>query len=271
MSETTVNVGQPSPERSADCASAELRRLERQRGMQPDHRTWGARNIGEVERVLSVGAGVGMALCGLTSGKARGLLATLLGGGLIYRGLTGHCAFYEAMGIDTAERKPTTAVPAHQGCKIERTITVRRSAHELYDFWRYIGNFPKVMRHLKSVEPREGSRTHWIAHGLAKDLQWDAEILNRRDDGLIAWRSLPGGDVETAGSIRFKPLGDDRGTKVTVSLKYNPPGGKIAARIANWLGAGLDEEVAEDLRRFKRVMESGDVPAPDGQPVGTNG
>jgi uncharacterized membrane protein len=266
MSETSAN--QALPDASAGRPSAELWRLERTRGMQPDHRAWGPKNVGDLERVLSVGAGLGMALCGLSSGKARGLLVTLLGGGLIYRGLTGHCACYEALGIDTAERKPATAVPARQGCKVEQSITVGRTPHELYDFWRYLDNFPKVMRHLRSVEPREGNRTHWVARGLARDVEWDAEILNKRDDGLIAWRSLPGGDVETAGSIRFQPQDDGRNTRVTVSLKYNPPGGRIAARVADWLGDGLEEEVLEDLRNFKHVMETGQLPASFRQPAG---
>ena len=99
-------------------------------------------------------------------------------------------------------------------------------------------------------------------------VEWDAEIFNERDKELIAWRSLPGGDIETAGSVHFQPLGEGRGTAVNVSMKYNPPGGKLGDAVASLLGSGLARQIKDDLHRFKSIMEAGEFPSTEGQPRG---
>jgi uncharacterized membrane protein len=220
-------------------------------------------NVGDSERVLSVAAGLGLGLLGLARGRLSGLAMTATGAALVWRGYTGRCQCYQALGINTAKRKPATAVPAQQGCKLERTIIVDKSPADLYQFWRKLENLPRVMRHLKSVETCDNQRSHWVATGaLGKDVEWDAEIINERENEMIAWRSLPGGDVETAGSVHFKPLASGSGTEVAVSMKYNPPAGKVGARIVSLLGAGLEDKLDEDLNTFKQVMETGMPAAP---------
>lgn len=238
------------------------------RGLYADHEaaesgSCGFQNVGNLERALSVGAGLGLALKGLGRGKAAGLLLTTIGAGLVWRGLTGRCHTYAALGIDTSEHNSATTIPAQQGVKIERTIVVDRSPSELYQFWRRLDNLPQVMQHLKYVETIDSLHSHWKAEGaLGADVEWDAEIINDREDELIAWRSLPGGDVDTAGSVRFRALEHGNGTEVTLSMKYNPPAGKLGARIASLLGEGLEDKLDEDLRRFKEVMETGLPAAP---------
>jgi uncharacterized membrane protein len=223
-------------------------------------------NVGETERLISAVGGSVLLLAGIARGK---LLLSLFGGALIYRGWKGHCYCFEALGIDTAEHPQATAVPAQQGVKVEKSIAVNRSADELYSFWRSLENLPRVMRHLERVEVLDGNRSRWVAKGpLGKSLQWEAEIINEREPELIAWRSLPNSEVETAGSVHFQPLGHDRGTAVVVSLKYNPPSGKIGATIASLLGNGLEQELDEDLRQFKSTMEAGEVPTTEGQSRG---
>jgi uncharacterized membrane protein len=193
----------------------------------------------------------------------KGLALSAAGAGLLWRGITGRCQCYAALGINTAEHNPATAIPAKQGYKLERTITVNRPASELYRFWRRLENLPHVMRHLKDVESIDSQRSHWKAEGaLGKDVEWDAEILNERENEMIAWRSLPGGDVDTAGSIHFRPLSHNGGTEVTLSMKYNPPAGKVGAQLATLFGEGLEKKLDEDLRRFKQVMETGMAAAP---------
>jgi uncharacterized membrane protein len=221
-------------------------------------------NVGGMERVLSVAAGLGLAASGLKRGRASGLLLTTLGAGLAWRGISGFCQLYDALGINTTEHNPATAVPAQQGCKIERTIVVNRSPSELYQFWRRFDNLPQVMRHLKYVETIDDDHSHWKAEGaFGADVEWDAEIINERENELIAWRSMPGGDIDTAGSVHFRPLGRDGSTEVTVSMKYNPPAGKLGARAATLFGEGLEDKLDEDLCRFKEVMETGLPAAPD--------
>jgi uncharacterized membrane protein len=230
-----------------------------QRGYEPAQACLGNQNVGETERAISVASGVGLAVIGLMRGRWDGLLLGALGGGLVWRGLTGRCQVYAALGIDTAKQSgnsPAIGVPAQQGEKVERAITVRRTPAEVYQFWRNLENLPQVMSHLQSVTALDSSRSRWIAKGpLGQELEWEAEIWNERENELIAWRSLPGGDVDTAGSIHFKPSTQPGYCDVTVSMKYNPPAGKVGARIAHWLGDGLEPKIAEDLQRFKKAME----------------
>jgi uncharacterized membrane protein len=227
-------------------------------------------NVGEVERWGSIAAGALLVLGGLTRGRSGGLLMGLIGAGLLHRGITGHCYAYDALGMDTAEHNPATAVPAREGVKVEHSIAVFAPAERLFSFWRDVENLPRVMRHLKRVDALDRQRSHWVAHGpLGIAVEWDAEIFNERENELIAWRSLPGGDIETAGSIHFRPLAEGRGTMITISMKYNPPGGKVGEAIASLLGSGLEQEVADDLRRFKCEMESAHPSAAANPPLGS--
>jgi uncharacterized membrane protein len=221
------------------------------------------KNISETERLVSMGAGAGMVVLGLVRGRLSGLLLSGLGGALVWRGYTGRCQCYAALGIDTAEHNPATAVPAQQGQRVEKTITIRRSPDDLFRFWRKLENLPQIMANVKHVQQRDSQRSHWVAIGpLGKELQWDAEIHNERANEMIAWRSLPGGDIDTAGSIHFRPAEQAGLTEVTLSMKYNPPAGKVGARLADLIGDGLEQKLDEDLQRFKKLMESAGAGAP---------
>jgi uncharacterized membrane protein len=227
-------------------------------------------NISQTERWVSTIGGSTLLAAGLVRGKLCGLLMTLCGGALVYRGMTGHCHAYDALGIDTAEHPEATAVPAQTGVKVEKTIIVNRSAKDLYAFWRDVENLPSVMNHLEEVEANDATHSHWWAKGpMGKLVEWEAEIFNEREGEFIAWRSLPGSDIDTAGSVHFKSLGNDRGTAITVSLKYNPPAGKVGASIASLLGNGLEQQLDHDLRHFKSVLEAGESPRTAGQPRGS--
>jgi uncharacterized membrane protein len=162
-----------------------------------------------------------------------------------------------------------TAVPAQYGVKVEQSFTINRPARELFDYWRKLENLPRIMRHLKSVEETDGCHSHWVAQGpMGTEVSWDAIIHNEDDGRMIAWRSLPGSQVDTAGSVHFNERPHGRGTEMRVSLKYNPPGGQIGAAIASLLGSSAEQEIKEDLRRFKQMMEPGEIATTDGQPHG---
>jgi uncharacterized membrane protein len=217
-------------------------------------------NVGRMEQYVSLGIGAALGLAGLSRGKLGGLLLTAGGAGLIYRGLTGHCSVYAALGLNSAEHAEGVAVPAQQGEHVEKAIAINRSPADLFAFWRDVSNLPQVMRHVTSVEALDSQRSRWTAEGpFGMQVCWEAEIFQEEPDELIAWRSLPGGDVDTAGSVRFQPLGHDRGTEVRLNLKYNPPGGKVGAMIATFAGRGLNSEIAEDLRNLKRKFETGEI------------
>jgi uncharacterized membrane protein len=118
------------------------------------------------------------------------------------------------------------------------------------------------MDHLESVTVIDENRSHWVAKGPAgTSVEWDAVIHNEIDDELIAWRSLPGSEVNNAGSVHFTPTANGTGTEVRVVLSYEPPAGKVGAAVARLLGEEPSKQVDDDLRRFKQVMDSGDIVA----------
>jgi uncharacterized membrane protein len=225
-------------------------------------------NVGGAERLASLAGGGLLALFGLSRGTTKGLLLASIGSALAYRGATGHCQVYQALGLNSTPRGRQTAIRSGQGVKLEESITIMRSPDELYAFWRQLSNLPSVMRHLVSVEEREQNRSHWVARGPAGNVEWDAEILVDRPNEMISWRSCENSTVATAGSVHFQPAPGNRGTEIRVVLSYDPPGGKVGAAIA-WLTASDPKaEIREDLRNFKRVMETGSLPTAEGQPRG---
>jgi uncharacterized membrane protein len=218
----------------------------------------GQQNVARNERWISAVAGGGLIVAGVLRGKFSGLLMALGGGALVYRGLTGHCMVYRSLGVNTAEpRRPATSVPSKAGYKVEKTLVIRRPPEDLYQFWRDPENLPTIMDHLVSVKRIDGNRSHWVARGpMGATVEWDAEIHNERANELIAWRSLPGAEVDTAGSVHFERE-PDGGTRLRVSLKYNPPAGKAGAMISSLLGADVEEQLEHDLGKLKQIMESG--------------
>ncbi|HVF86762.1 MAG TPA: SRPBCC family protein, partial [Pyrinomonadaceae bacterium] len=121
----------------------------------------------------------------------------------------------------------------------------------------------------ESVRVTDDKRSHWVAKAPAgTTVEWDAEVYNEKQNEMIAWRSLEGADVDNAGSVHFERASGGRGTVVKVSLKYDPPGGVIGATIAKLFGEAPDQQIQEDLRRLKQVMEAGEIPTTEGQSSG---
>lgn len=125
------------------------------------------------------------------------------------------------------------------------------------------------MHHLITVEQIDQQRSHWVAQGPAnKRIEWDAEIINEIPTQLIAWKSLPGSDVGSAGSVRFKDAPGGRGTEIRVELQYNPPGGVVGSYFARLFGREPEQEITADLGRLKQFLESGEAATTEGQPRG---
>ncbi|HSH39198.1 MAG TPA: SRPBCC family protein, partial [Chthoniobacterales bacterium] len=138
-----------------------------------------------------------------------------------------------------------------------------------YAFWRQFENLPRFMRHLESVRQTGQNRSHWRAKGpTGTSVEWEAEIVDERPGELIAWRSLPGADIENSGSVRFERAPGGRGTFVRVKMEYHPPSGFFGASIARLLGEEPEIQVQRDLYRFKQVMETGQVTTTEGQSAG---
>jgi uncharacterized membrane protein len=153
------------------------------------------------------------------------------------------------------------------GIHVEEAVTVSRPPSEVFRFWRNFENLPRFMNHLRAVSQREAGISHWVARGPAgMNVEWDARIINEIDGRLIAWQSLEGSEVSTAGSVNFRET--PRGTEVRVHLQYNPPAGKLGAAVARLLGEEPTVQIHDDLRRFKQLIETGEIPTTKGQPVG---
>jgi uncharacterized membrane protein len=161
--------------------------------------------------------------------------------------------------------------PWAYGRSLHAAITVKRPRDEVYGFWRDVENLPRFMMHLRSVEVIDQRRSRWTAKGpVGKAVEWDAQIVEDRPEELIAWRSAAGARVRNSGSVSFTDAPGGRGTEVRVELRFDPPGGMIGAAFARLLGEHPDQQVRDDLRRFKQVMETGEVVRSEGSPEGVH-
>jgi uncharacterized membrane protein len=155
------------------------------------------------------------------------------------------------------------------GIHVQKSLTVNRSAEDCYTFWRDFTNLPRFMTHVESVQPRGDRSSHWVAKApLGARVEWDAEIVDDRPGERISWRSLPGSDVQHSGTVRFIPAPGNRGTIVRVQMRYAPPGGMVAALAAKLFGEEPRQQIPQELRRFKAILETGEVPTTEGQPSG---
>jgi uncharacterized membrane protein len=153
--------------------------------------------------------------------------------------------------------------------RLIKSVSIKRSAEDLYNFWRNFENLPRVMDHLESVQVRDNRHSHWVAKGpVGTAVEWDAEIVRDEPNRLISWSSKEGADVDNWGTVTFAPATNGRETVVRVELEYHPPGGVIGAKLAKLFGKAPEQEVSNDVRRLKQLMETGEIATTYGQPAG---
>ena len=214
-------------------------------------------NVGGTERWASGLGGATLALWGLRRASLPGLLVAAVGGALAWRGFRGWCSVYGALGINRAGETPTVG---NLGVKIDRDVVVAAPPKRLYHFWRNFDNLPRIMSHVERVEVLSETRSRWhvkVPGGFT--LSWEAEIINDQPPHLIAWRTAEGTTVSHAGSVRFTPAGS--GTRIAVSLQYDPPGGALAHAVAALMDADAGRLLEHDLAEFKQALESGRLAA----------
>ena len=157
-----------------------------------------------------------------------------------------------------------------RGIHARASCIVDREPDEVYQFWRSFENLPRFMRHLESVESLGDGRYHWVAKGPAgMSVEWDATIVADDPGKVITWRSLEDSDVDNAGAVRFERAPGGRGTIIRVNIEYNPIGGVLGAAVAKLFGEEPEQQLNDDLRRFKQVMEVGEVVVSDATLYGT--
>jgi uncharacterized membrane protein len=215
-------------------------------------------NISATARLASTVAGAALAVVGYQrSNKALGLL----GAGLVARGASGWCPMTAAFDPDAPYDTEATRyhLGGSGGVIVEDAITIYRPVSEVYSYFRNLENLPRFMDHLEEVCVTDRFTSHWVARGpLGVHVEWDAEIINDIPPTLLSWKSVGQADVISAGSVRFKPAGE-HATQVCVKLQYDPPAGKLGATVAWLVGEDPQHQIAEDLRRFKQLLETGEV------------
>jgi len=160
------------------------------------------------------------------------------------------------------------SVPSDEGIRVDEVIKIDRPIPEVYSFWRRLENLARFMRHIESIVVEDNLHSHWRVKTLAgKIVEWDAEIIEERENIMISWRSIPGADVDNAGSVWFNPAPGGEGTVVRVSLKYVPPAGKAGEMLTKLFGRDAKSEIAEDLQRVKNLLETGQLPPEQNGPL----
>lgn len=150
-----------------------------------------------------------------------------------------------------------------------KSLTVNASPEECYRLWRDFERFPQFMRHIESVQKLDDKRSHWVATGPAgSHVEWDAEITSDEPNRLLAWRSTGSSDVYNTGSVQFSPAPGGKGTLLQVEMQYRPPAGNAGAMVAMLFGEEPSQQMEGDLRRFKQLIECGEIPTTKGQPHG---
>jgi len=230
-------------------------------------------NVAKGERIGSVALGAALVGLGVRRRDPIGLVAALFGGYFITRGATGNCLVYRALGVSTGSADAVLApwhrddvtsraatVNARKAIKVERAVTIDRPRDELFAFWRNFENLPRFMEHLVSVRVDSPTRSHWEAKAPGgRTVEWDAEIVNEVPYEIIAWKSIGEPDVANAGAVNFFDAPGGRGTIVRVTLDYEPPAGRLGAMLSHFTAEEPDRQIREDLRKFKQLMETGEI------------
>jgi uncharacterized membrane protein len=220
--------------------------------------TLGRSSTTDLERWLTLAASAAVMAYGVSRRSAAGTCLAISALPLAYRGATGEWPRLPNRYRSSDDTR--IALSGDRGTHVRESVQVRKPVEEVYRFWRQLENFPCFMSYLDQVTDLGNGRSHWVAKGPADiKVEWDAEIINEVENKVIGWRSLPGADVVTAGSINFAPSFDGRSTEVSVHLQYEPPAGKAGSLIASLFGREPSQTIHEDLHRVKDMLEAGET------------
>ena len=219
-------------------------------------------NVGWNERLVSAGFGgylLGAGIKNLGRKPLKGLIQTLLGTYFLYRGSSGNCMLYTALGKEGDAHHADSV-------NIRTSMIVNKPRQEVYQFWRRLENLPRFMKHLLTVKEIDGKRSHWeaVLPGSIATLKWDAEIVKEMPDQLIGWQSVANSTIENAGKVEFRDA-PDGGTELDIIISYRPPAGDLGAGIAKLFNPLFRKVVTEDVKNFKHYIENLDVETYVGQ------
>jgi len=212
-------------------------------------------NVADAERAVSVIAGAWLLARSLRRASLRQAPAALAGAAFVFRGVTGHCHTYAALGVNTARRAATKELDLHA------SITIGKSAEELYRLWQDPGTLPKVLGHVAEIEAKSDGQTEWRVHGpLQQTLHYTTRVVEEREPELVRWESEPGAQARLTAALSFKPAPGDWGTEVMLHLTLVPPAGPVGVLLAKAFGPAPELLLQKGLRRFKSLAETGEIP-----------
>jgi uncharacterized membrane protein len=217
--------------------------------------------MSNLERGISSVLGSFLLVRALTGKKSKPLYPALIavgGAELLRWGISGSGLIHSIFGINTAVKGkgPVATVKHGEGIKHIKYITINQPPTEIYRFWRNFENLPRFMEHLKEVKITGANTSHWIVKGPAgTTVEWDAVIHNEIPNKLIAWRSVETSDVNNAGSVEFNSAREGQATDLKVEISYEPPAGKIGTTLAKLFGEEPGQQLEDDLRHLKHLLE----------------
>jgi uncharacterized membrane protein len=215
--------------------------------------------LGDTERVMALTGGAILFLVGVSRRSTIGTCLALSSAPLLYRGITGRWPAVLNRSLQSASTK--SALGGENGIHVRESIRLEVPIADVYRHWRRLEGLPRFMTHLDRVTETPDGRFHWVSSGPAGvAVEWDAEIINEVENKVLAWRSLPGSDVVTAGSVNFDIARGGQSTQVSVHLQYALPAGQAAVFLASLFGREPSQTVREDLRHFKQLLEAGEIP-----------
>jgi uncharacterized membrane protein len=163
---------------------------------------------------------------------------------------------------------PQIEAPPTDAPEVERSITIRKPAAEVYRSWRDPQNLRQIMKHFAEVGTMGEERQHWrINAPLGQSLEWEARIVEEHPDSFLRWASLPGAKLPNEGSLRLSPAPGDRGTEAKLYFRFDPPGGVLGEAAVKLLGFRPGMVAEKALRRFKSLVETGEIPTTEHQPA----
>ncbi|HYC86775.1 MAG TPA: SRPBCC family protein [Chryseosolibacter sp.] len=226
-------------------------------------------NVGPGERILSTFVGAAATVYGLRHlGSLGGLVTTLAGSLLLSRGVTGYCAINNAFG-----RNSNTVTRKTSAMEIKGTFTVNKPRAEVYAFWRKLENLPLFMKHLEDVKEEDSVNSTWKARipGGVGTVTWKALITEDRPQELLSWATQPGSTIDNAGEVTFKDAPGDRGTEISIHMTYRLPAGDVGTIAGKLFNPVVEKMMKDDLRRFKSLLETGELQNAQGATVSSRG
>ncbi|WP_437673209.1 SRPBCC family protein [Sorangium sp. So ce131] len=203
-----------------------------------------------IARVLVAALGVGLVSCAVARRDRLGLLLGASGAAALFGNVAGR-PIARLLGVGAGRR----------AVELEKAITVRAPVEEVFAFFIDFENFPRFMSHLRDVELEGDGRLRWTAVGPAGiPVRWEADVTEMVPNELIAWRSVPGAAVATAGTVRFEAT-PDGGTRLDIKMSYTPPAGVLGHAVAALFGVDPKHAMDDDLLRFRSLLENGKATA----------